>query len=74
VCHHDVSLINLNVTILLCLVLVTILFYLKFLKVYLGDRSVIEKVIENLPNPNGAGHSLSPNDSRFLAHPVLIIY
>jgi hypothetical protein len=48
---------------------VTILFYLKFLKLYLGDRSVIEKVVENLPNPNGAGHS--PHDSRFLVHPVL---
>jgi hypothetical protein len=45
------------------------LFYLKFLKLYLSDRSVIEKVVENLPNPNGAGHL--PNDSRFLLHPVL---
>jgi hypothetical protein len=52
----------------MCLV-VTILFYLKFLKLYLSDRSVIEKVVENLPNPNGAGHL--PNDSRFLLHPVL---
>jgi hypothetical protein len=55
----------------MCLV-VTILFYLKFLKLYLSDRSVIEKVVENLPNPNlnGAGHL--PNDSRFLLHPVLV--
>jgi hypothetical protein len=28
--------------------------------------------IENLPNPNGAGHS--PNDSRFLVHPVLGVH